>query len=153
MHSVLMRHEVNISGMACAKSIQMRDDHLIPNSNPVTFWLMILQDEISSASNHSAGKVDKCLVKNLVVGYAAADAAKRPDVLRVIATVLDFNAEDRQRSGLEGGGGRGWLRQGSTSSSSSAALDQSLAQAFVQFLVNEMIFSRVGLTLIYTRDC
>ena len=68
--------------MACAKSIQMRDDHLIPNSNPVTFWLMILQDEISSASNHSAGKVDKCLVKNLVVGYAAADAAKRPDVLR-----------------------------------------------------------------------
>ena len=93
------------------------------------------QDEISSASNHSAGKVDKCLVKNLVVGYAAADAAKRPDVLRVIATVLDFNAEDRQRSGLEGGG-RGWLRQGSSSSSSSAALDQSLAQAFVQFLVS-----------------
>ena len=76
--------------------------------------------------------MDKCLVKNLVVGYAAADAAKRPDVLRVIATVLDFNAEDRQKSGLEGGG-RGWLRQGS-SSSSSAALDQSLAQAFVQFL-------------------
>ena len=58
-----------------------------------------------------------------------------PDVLRVIATVLDFNAEDRNKSGLEGGGGRGWLRQGS-SSSSSAALDQSLAQAFVQFLVS-----------------
>ena len=76
--------------------------------------------------------MDKCLVKNLVVGYAAADAAKRPDVLRVIATVLDFNAEDRNKSGLEGGGGRGWLRQGS--SSSSAALDQSLAQAFVQFM-------------------
>ena len=99
------------------QELKARDEHLKK-----------ARDEISSASNHSAGKVDKCLVKNLVVGYVAADAKKRPDVLRVIATVLDFNAEDRNKSGLEGG--RGPLsRQGS------AALDQSLAQAFVQFLV------------------
>ncbi len=35
--------------------------------------------------------MDKYLVKNLVVGYVAADADKRLDVLKIVATVLDFN--------------------------------------------------------------
>ena len=52
------------------------------STNVLNLLNFATQNEISSASNHSAGKVDKCLVKNLVVGYAAADAAKRPDVLR-----------------------------------------------------------------------
>ncbi len=41
------------------------------------------------------------LVKNLIVGYFTTPADKRTEVLRVIATVLDFNREDRQKTGLE----------------------------------------------------
>ncbi len=104
------------------------------------------QDELSSASNSNAGKVDKSLVKNLVVGYASADESKRPDVLKVIATVLDFNGEERQRTGLDGASNTGWLRgwlgggspAGRASQvQASTGLDQSLAQAFVQFLETE----------------
>ena len=41
------------------------------------------------------------LVKNLIVGYFSTPVDKRKEVLRIIATVLDFNREDRQKSGLE----------------------------------------------------
>jgi hypothetical protein len=42
-------------------------------------------------------------VKNLVVGYFSTAPDKRGEVLRVIATVLDFNREDRLKTGLESG--------------------------------------------------
>ena len=49
------------------------------------------QQKIESFSSSSVGKVDRSLVKNLVVGYVTADAARRPEILRIVATVLDFN--------------------------------------------------------------
>ena len=45
------------------------------------------------------GKVDRDLVKNLILGYVTADHNKRSEILRIIATVLDFNQEDRGRTG------------------------------------------------------
>jgi hypothetical protein len=41
--------------------------------------------------------VDRALVKNLVVGYVGADGARRAEILRIIATVLDFSQEERTR--------------------------------------------------------
>ncbi len=35
------------------------------------------------------------------MGYFSTPTDKRSEVLRVIATVLDFNREDRQKTGLE----------------------------------------------------
>ena len=49
------------------------------------------QGQLSSHTNNNAGKVDKSLVKNLVVGYVVADNNKKPEVLKIVATVLDFN--------------------------------------------------------------
>jgi hypothetical protein len=37
----------------------------------------------------------------MIVGYFSTPPDKRREVLRVIATVLDFNREDRQKTGLE----------------------------------------------------
>lgn len=98
-------------------------------------------------------QVDKSLVKNLVVGYACADGSKKPEVLKIVATVLDFNREERQKTGLEGNQSwlRGWLggpapqgdhgtrraRTTSTEVQQATGLDQSLAKAFVQFLETE----------------
>ena len=36
------------------------------------------------------GRVDRELVRNLVVGLVTADPGKRQEILRIIATVLDF---------------------------------------------------------------
>eukprot|EP00095_Tigriopus_kingsejongensis_P008681 maker-scaffold72_size415059-snap-gene-3.21 protein:Tk08681 transcript:maker-scaffold72_size415059-snap-gene-3.21-mRNA-1 annotation:"thyroid receptor-interacting protein 11" len=113
------------------------------------------QHELSTISTHNAGKVDKSLIKNLVVGYVCADVGKRPEVLKVVATVLDFNGEERQKTGLDGASNttwlRGWfsqqppaveansLRLKTTSSDvqTVTGLDQGLAQAFIKFLEHE----------------
>jgi hypothetical protein len=51
------------------------------------------------------------LVKNLVLGYFTAPPNTRSQVLRIVATVLDFNQEERDRVGLEPGTSpAGWFR-------------------------------------------
>jgi hypothetical protein len=51
------------------------------------------------------------LVKNLVLGYFMASPNTRNQVLRIVATVLDFNQEERDRVGLESGTSpTGWFR-------------------------------------------
>jgi hypothetical protein len=37
----------------------------------------------------------------MLVSYFSTPTDKRKEVLRIIATVLDFNREDRQKTGLE----------------------------------------------------
>jgi len=126
------------------------------------------QQELDSQHSISVAKVDRYLVKNLIVGYLVADPSKKPEVVKILATVLDFNQEERDKTGLSSGaagGGGGWLggwfgggggggsgstppsrkTHSRTSSDVQAAtgLDQSLAQAFVQFLETESKPKRV----------
>merc|ERR1719318_810191 len=100
-----------------------------------------MQEKLLALSSSQVGRVDRDLVKNLVVGYATADDAKKPEVLRIIATVLDFNSDERGRTGLDGGVGS-WLGGllGSRSrhpSTSQAPVEQNIAKAFIQFLEEE----------------
>jgi len=100
-----------------------------------------MQEKLLVLSSGHVGKVDRDLVKNLMIGYVTTDDSKKPEVLRIIATVLDFNSEDRGRTGLEGGVG-GWLGGllGSRSrhpSISQAPVEQSIAKAFIKFLEEE----------------
>ena len=99
-----------------------------------------LQEKMLDMTNGQVGKVDRDLVKNLVIGYSIADVSKKPEILRIIATVLDFNGEERTKTGLEGSAG-GWLggflapsrsRHGST-----VSMDQNIARAFIKFLEEE----------------
>ena len=70
-----------------------------------------VQEKMMKLTEGQVGRVDRDLVRNLVVGYVTADPTKKPEVLRIIATVLDFNSEDRGRTGLTGATGwlGGWL--------------------------------------------
>ena len=101
------------------------------------------QGELNTASASGAGKVDRSLVKNLVVGYVAADEAKKVQVLKIVATVLDFNKEERHKTGLEGASNTSWLRglfspgQQHQQLQKATGVDQSLAQAFIHFLQEE----------------
>ena len=106
--------------------------------------LAAAQGQLRAATSAQVGRVDRDLVKNLVLGYVTADQNKRPEILRVIATVLDFNKEDRGRSGLDGDGG-GWLgsflrgRRESGPQRTTEQINQSIAQAFVKFLEEESV--------------
>jgi hypothetical protein len=50
-------------------------------------------------------------MKNLVLGYFTAAPNTRNQVLHIVANVLDFNKEERDRVGLEPGSSpSGWFR-------------------------------------------
>ena len=65
--------------------------------------LKSLQAKMLDIANGQVGKVDRDLVKNLVIGYTISDTTKKPEILKIIATVLDFNREERTKTGLDGG--------------------------------------------------
>jgi len=105
-----------------------------------------IQEKLLKHTNSQVGRVDRDLVKNLIVGYVVADTGKKAEVLRIIATVLDFSQEERERTGLDGDT-LGWLgtflgshtprsRRPSTSQMGS---DQSIARAFIKFLEEESV--------------
>ena len=110
------------------------------------------QNELKEVNTSNTVKVDRYLVKNLVVGYVNADVAKKREVLKIIATVLDFNQDEREKTGLDGQPS-GWLssffggqaatpqrpqhRRTSSEVQEATGLDLSLAQAFVAFLQTE----------------
>ena len=58
----------------------------------------------------------RLLLKNLLTGYFSAPGGKKAEVLRIIATVLDFTGEERSRVGLDDQGGAARLVAGLTSS-------------------------------------
>ena len=101
-----------------------------------------LQDKMMIITNGQVGKVDRDLVKNLVIGYAVADVGKKPEILKIIATVLDFNGDERSKTGVDGGGG-GWLGgllgggRSRHNSTSQAPIEQNIAKAFIKFLEEE----------------
>ncbi|XP_049774228.1 thyroid receptor-interacting protein 11-like isoform X2 [Schistocerca cancellata] len=67
-------------------------------------------------------KIDRNLVKNLVLGYFSAPAASKSQVLRVLGSVLELCPDELSKLGL---------------ASSSPDSNQSLSEAFIRFLENE----------------
>ncbi|XP_069698547.1 thyroid receptor-interacting protein 11 isoform X2 [Periplaneta americana] len=97
------------------------------------------ENRVQSASLNVEGKIDRYLVKNLVLGYFMAPQNTRPQVLRIIGTVLDFNQEERDRIGLESAGASsssGWFKSLLQPGKGPPNM-QSLSEAFVRFLENE----------------
>ncbi|XP_023727359.1 thyroid receptor-interacting protein 11 isoform X4 [Cryptotermes secundus] len=95
------------------------------------------ETKVQSASLNMEGKVDRHLLKNLVLGYFVAPPNTRNQVLRIVTTVLDFNQEERARVGLESGTSpSGWFRSFLQPGKGPSNM-QSLSEAFVQFLENE----------------
>uniref|UniRef100_A0A1Y1MJS9 GRIP domain-containing protein n=2 Tax=Photinus pyralis TaxID=7054 RepID=A0A1Y1MJS9_PHOPY len=83
-------------------------------------------------------KIDKSLIKNLIIGYVSSSANDQKQILKIIATVLDFNKKENEKVSLSKQQHSGWLA--SILSSNAAANDQnqqSLSAAFVRFLEDE----------------
>lgn len=87
-------------------------------------------------------KVDKALIKNLVVGLVSANNNLNKDqtqILKIISTVLDFSQQDNQKLKLSKQPGS-WLQSvlhPQSLSGSTQISQQSLSEAFVRFLESE----------------
>lgn len=65
---------------------------------------------MAEAKAAHADKVEKGLLKNLLIGYVAApNPNDKQQVLKLISSVLDFDAAESERCGLNRGQGLSWI--------------------------------------------
>ncbi|XP_014663145.1 PREDICTED: thyroid receptor-interacting protein 11-like [Priapulus caudatus] len=109
-----------------------------------------LHNHIIRFQTHEEGKVDKLIIKNLFLGYYTTPISKRTEVIRLIASVLNFTQDEIAKATGEGQGSSwlpGFLRRSSpgpqatppnTPSRSTMARDDadksSFSQMFIKFL-------------------
>lgn len=97
------------------------------------------EEEVLSLSSQTDGKVDKSLIKNLIIGFLSTNNIFNKDqtqILKIIATVLDFNQQDHDKIGLNKPH-QSWLSSVLSTQTSQGLSQESLSQAFVKFLENE----------------
>ncbi|XP_047513867.1 thyroid receptor-interacting protein 11-like [Pieris napi] len=123
--------EESIAGLQAAARLGDQVETKTAQINDLKEQVRTLQTTIAAAEeryynaiSNQQDKVDKNLVKNLVINYvltAGQNNLNRTQTLRILSTVLDFNKQECERLGLV---------------KSSTAPD-SLAAEFVKFLQNE----------------
>ncbi|ETN62112.1 slender lobe [Anopheles darlingi] len=104
-----------------------------------------LEHRLQETEASQADKVEKMLVKNLVIGYVVApNASDKQQIMKLISTVLTMDQGECIKVGLNRnqGGGSGWLNSilGHSSGpdgSSGSYNKESLTEAFVKFLEKE----------------
>ncbi|KAH8281179.1 hypothetical protein KR018_008080 [Drosophila ironensis] len=109
-----------------------------------------LEARLSSSESSQTDKIDKSLIKSLLIGYVVSGhAGDKQQVLRMISSVLDFSAQEADKVGLNkqqsswlgsilGGGGESpKLITLLSTAGSSRGNNENLLQAFVQFLEQE----------------
>jgi hypothetical protein len=106
--------------------------------------LQHLHGKFEQLRSSSEGKVDKAIIKNLVLGYFGAGAEQKVEVQRLLARILDFNQQELERANISIGRHNttsGLLQRLSalatspsvTSGANSTSTD-SISQQFVNFL-------------------
>ncbi|KAK6181040.1 hypothetical protein SNE40_008983 [Patella caerulea] len=115
--------------------------------------LKLAEEEIRKLTSSTEAKVDKELMKNLLLGYFTTPQTKRKEVVHTIGGVLNFNPEEFQKISEAEGSSGGWvpglfkLGRSShptppttpvrSSGTKAPSLNQSFSQLFVKFLETE----------------
>ncbi|XP_050517071.1 thyroid receptor-interacting protein 11 isoform X2 [Diabrotica virgifera virgifera] len=98
------------------------------------------EEELSNALSSTDGKVDKLLIKNLILGFVTTNNNLNRDqtqILKIIATVLDFNQQEHDKIKLNKPQ-QGWLSSLlAPNPDQNKMTEESLSRAFIQFLENE----------------
>ncbi|XP_065364053.1 thyroid receptor-interacting protein 11 [Calliphora vicina] len=100
---------------------------------------MDLDKKLSSTESSQTDKIEKTLIKSLLIGYVVSgNPNDKQQILRMISSVLDFNQNETDKVGLnkQQGGWLGSLLGGGGGSPGSHSKDN-LVQAFVDFLEQE----------------
>ncbi|CAK1594890.1 unnamed protein product [Parnassius mnemosyne] len=123
--------EESLAGLQAASRLGDQVETKTAQINDLKEQVRTLQTSVAAAEeryynavSNQQDKVDKNLVKNLVMNYvvsAAQSSMNKTQVLRVLSTVLDFNQQECEKLGL--------VR--------SSNITDSLAAEFVKFLQNE----------------
>lgn len=58
------------------------------------------EEKLCDAESNQADRVDKNLLKNLLIGYIVAPNNDKQQILRLISSVLDFNQQESNKVGL-----------------------------------------------------
>lgn len=99
------------------------------------------EDELTAAMSQTDGKVDKTLIKNLIVGFVTCNNNLNKDqtqILKIIGTVLDFNQQDHDKLKLNKELPGSWLSSLLSPQSNFQTVGQeSLSRAFIEFLEKE----------------
>ncbi|XP_032668053.1 thyroid receptor-interacting protein 11-like isoform X2 [Odontomachus brunneus] len=95
--------------------------------------------QVKETMERDEGKVDKTLVKNLLLGYLSSTTSNKSSILRVFATVLDFTDSEKDKTGLNNATTQGnWLLRADKGGSALLKSEEtSLTTAFVRFLESE----------------
>lgn len=81
------------------------------------------ETKLQEAESNQADRVDKSLLKNLLIGYIMAPNNDKQQILKLISSVLDFNQQESDKVGLNRSN-QGWLTSilhGSTSPNNNQA--------------------------------
>ncbi|CAH1959464.1 unnamed protein product [Acanthoscelides obtectus] len=103
--------------------------------------LLKKEQELENIARQTDGKVDKNLVKNLVVGFISSNNNLNKDqaqILKIIATVLDFSQEDHKKLDIKQQQGS-WLSSllSPHADTHQKMSQETLSQAFIKFLETE----------------
>lgn len=60
-----------------------------------------LRSEVNELKQREESKVDKQIIKSLIIGYFVATEDRKPDVQRLLARILDFNAEEMAKTNVK----------------------------------------------------
>lgn len=103
-----------------------------------------LEEKNKKLTSQTGSKVDKMLVKNLIVGLVSSNNNLNKDqlqILKIISTVLDFTEEDNEK--INRPNQSSWLNSllhphyHNINNNATTMNQESLSQAFVRFLENE----------------
>ncbi|XP_070377624.1 thyroid receptor-interacting protein 11-like isoform X1 [Dermacentor albipictus] len=110
-----------------------------------------IRQEVHVVRSTTEGKVDKQIMKSLVLGYFSSPQGQRPEVVRLLARVLDFSRDEMDKAGISLGSqdGRihiGWIsgffRKSTGAGAGTGAIArplnrESFSALFVKFLQEE----------------
>ncbi|XP_018399446.1 PREDICTED: thyroid receptor-interacting protein 11-like [Cyphomyrmex costatus] len=121
-----------------SEQLEKKDDQIERLNEEVvrlTASLNFADQKVKEATEHDEGKVDKILIKNLLLGYLASTTSDKSSILRVFANVLDFTESEKDKTGLN----NAYSSRQADKNSGASLKDQeaSLSTAFVRFLESE----------------
>lgn len=102
-----------------------------------------LEEKMKQAADGDSDKVEKGLIKNLVIGYLTSPNNGKGQILKLLSAVLDFSPAEADKTGVtknQSGWLGGLLHSGGGGGGGTAAAgaeNEGLAQAFVKFLEQE----------------
>ncbi|XP_029168534.1 thyroid receptor-interacting protein 11-like [Nylanderia fulva] len=116
-----------------SEQLEKKDDQIERLDEEVarlTTSLNCAEQRVKETMEHDEEKIDKILIKNLLLGYLSSTTSDKSAILRVFANVLNFTDSEKEKTGSN-------IATTQSGSTLSKYQEASLSTAFVRFLESE----------------